>query len=436
MMYSLDAQREENRLNSRSVPKSPVRVLYYISYYQRMAGANRVLFELIKHLPDTVTPLVVVAGEGRAAEAYRNAGIEVEVMPPGSSLNQFGKAMLRWSPVQQGWVTLNELFPYTLQCMSLIRSWQPDIVHVDGARGTLLIGTAARMLRRPVVGHMHGEFPFGGISQTIFERVSDRIITVCSSIQSSLSPTGRAKAVTVYNGIQEISDRGQPLPWLEALKAQGKLIVACFASVVPFKGHHHLLNAVAELNRRGWGDRAVFLCVGDMPQEYQEHANWLKQRQQKLGIENVIFTGWQSNPFPFYRAADIEVLPSVRSEQLDYGDRVIQVQGNEGFPTTHLEAMYFGLPVVGTAIAGVQEQIETGVNGFVVPPADPIALADVLEKLLLNPELRQQMGRAGRDRVQRCFSTDAYVSGVLDVYQSLLSYPVNHQPSANQALPV
>jgi glycosyltransferase involved in cell wall biosynthesis len=413
-----------------------MRVLYYISYYQRMAGANRSLFELVKHLPETVTPLVVLAGEGRAAEAFRNAGIEVEVLPPGPSLNQFGKAMLRWSPVQQGWVALSELLPYTLQCRELIRSWRPNIVHVDGARGTLLIGAAARFAGCPVVGHMRGEMPFGGIPQTIFETFSDRIITVCSSIQSSLSPAGRTKAVTVYNGIQEVTDSGKPLPWLQELKAQNKLIVGCFASVVPFKGHHHLLNAVAELNRRGWGDRVVFVCVGDIAPEYQEHANWLKQRQQELGIENVTFTGWQSNPFPFYQAADIEVLPSVSQEQLDYGDRVIDVRGNEGFPRTHLEAMYFGLPVVGTEIAGVSEQIEDGVNGFVVPPANPIALADALEKLLLNPELRQQMGTAGRDRVQRYFSTDAYVNGVLEVYQSLLTKRVSREVVSKQALPV
>jgi glycosyltransferase involved in cell wall biosynthesis len=84
----------------------------------------------------------------------------------------------------------------------------------------------------------------------------------------------------------------------------------------------------------------------------------------------------------------------------------------------------------------VSEQIEDGVNGFVVPPANPIALADALEKLLLNPELRQQMGTAGRDRVQRYFSTDAYVNGVLEVYQSLLTKRVSREVVSKQALPV
>ena len=68
-------------------------------------------------------------------------------------------------------------------------------------------------------------------------------------------------------------------------------------------------------------------------------------------------------------------------------------------------------------IAGVREQVEDGVTGFVVPPGDPQALADALEELLADPELRTHMGLAGRERVQRLFSTDAYVSRVVQVYQ-------------------
>lgn len=419
-MHLLESSLKTQSLLSKSAASSTMRVLHYIAYYQRMAGSNRGIFELITHLPQTVTSLVVFAGEGIAPEAYRKAGIEVEVMPPGFFLNQFGKVMLQWSLFKQVQVAMTELLPYTLQLQKLIREFKPDIIHIDSSRGAILMGPAARLAGCPVVGHLHGALPFGGISQAMFEMVSDRIITVCSAIQSDLSPSARRKAVTVYYGIRPIPTQTQSIPWLQALKTAGKLIVSCFASVVPFKGHHHLLAAIAELNRRGWQDQVVFICVGDLEAEYQEHSDWLMQRQRKLGIDNVTFTGWQSNPVPFYQLADIEVLPSVRAEQLDYGHKVIDVRGNEGFPYTHLEAMYLGLPVVGTDIAGVREQIVDGVTGFVVPPADSIALADALEKLLADPALRSKMGKAGQERIQRQFSTNAYVGGVMEVYRSLL----------------
>ncbi|NER82855.1 MAG: glycosyltransferase family 4 protein [Leptolyngbya sp. SIO1D8] len=414
---------------TQSAPERPLRVLYYIAYFQRMAGANRSLFELIAHLPDNVIPLVVIAGEGRAAEAFRQAGIDVAVMPPGSSLNQFGKVMLSWSWLKRAQVTLTELLPYTLHCLALMREWQPDIVHVNCSRGNLMIGAAARLWGCPIVGHMRVQLAFKGISQWYFEQLTHRIITVCDAIQQDLSPAARAKAKTIYGGIQTIQESRQLPSWLQALKEQNILIVACFASVVPFKGQHHLLDAVAELNRRGWGDRLAVFCVGDIEAEYQDYANFLMRKLQALGIHNVTFTGWQSNPFPFYEAADVEVLPSVTQEVLDYGDKTVMVKGNEGFPRTHLEAMYFGLPVVGTDIAGVREQITDGVNGWVVPPADALALADALERLLKDGDLRSRMGQAGRDLVQQTFSTEAHVAGMVKVYQELVRDKVA-QPEA------
>ena len=409
-----------NAAVSQPAPERPLRVLYYIAYFQRMAGANRSLFELITHLPDNVIPLVVIAGEGRAAEAFRQAGIDVAVMPPGPSLNQFGKVMLSWSWLRRAQVTLTELLPYTLHCLALMREWQPDIVHVNCSRGNLMIGAAARLWGCPIVGHMRVQLAFKDISQWYFEQLTHRIITVCDAIQQDLSPVARAKATTIYNGIQTIKEPGQPNPWLRSLKERGIAIVSCFASVVPFKGQHHLLNAVAELNRRGWGDRFAVFCVGDIEAEYQDYADFLMQKLQTLGIHNVTFTGWQSHPFPFYQAADIEVLPSVTEEVLDYGDKTVMVKGNEGFPRTHLEAMYFGLPVVGTDIAGVREQITNGVNGWVVPPGDALALANALERLLKDEDLRSHMGQVGRDRVQQQFSTEAHVAGIVRIYQGLV----------------
>jgi glycosyltransferase involved in cell wall biosynthesis len=85
--------------------------------------------------------------------------------------------------------------------------------------------------------------------------------------------------------------------------------------------------------------------------------------------------------------------------------------------------MHFGLPIVGTAIAGVPEQVADGESGFVVPPGDPAALADRLERLVTSPDLRRAFGEAGRARVARLFSTEAYVEGVLQVYRGLWSRP-------------
>jgi glycosyltransferase involved in cell wall biosynthesis len=114
---------------------------------------------------------------------------------------------------------------------------------------------------------------------------------------------------------------------------------------------------------------------------------------------------------------------------LRIGERVFEVEGNEGFPRTHLEAMSLGLPVVGTNIAGVAEQVVHGTTGLVVPPGNAEALADALARLVADADLRARMGAAGRRRVLERFSTEQCVAGTMAVYRSL-----QRAPSRSQAL--
>jgi glycosyltransferase involved in cell wall biosynthesis len=64
-----------------------------------------------------------------------------------------------------------------------------------------------------------------------------------------------------------------------------------------------------------------------------------------------------------------------------------------------MEAMSLGLPCVSTSVAGIPELIRAGIDGLLVPPANPQALADALEALVLNPDLRKRLGTSARQRV-------------------------------------
>lgn len=398
-----------------------MKIAYYIAYPQRMAGANRSLFELIVNLPESVQPSVIVAGEGSVADAYRDAGIRTEIVPVKGTLAIYGKQALRKPVVRKLWAVITELSPYIGQLRKRLRQMQVDLVHVNDPRGALLAAPAAKMAGVPVVAHLRGEFPFGPIARMLFERAASHIITVSEGARKTLSKRGQNLSTTVYNGIRRIPPAQERVPWLNSMRQRGRVIVACFASVVPFKGHHHLIRAVAELNRRGLRDRVAVICVGDIVAEYKEYYNWLRQVQQECDVDNLTFIGWQDNPFKFYGAADLTVLPSVSREKLTFNGHEINIAGNEGFPRTHLEAMQFGLPIVGTHIAGVPEQIEDGVTGILVPPSQPVDLADALEVLIRDQSLRREMGLRGYSRVQELFSTQAYVAGVCDVYTRVLS---------------
>lgn len=396
--------------------EDPVRVLFFIAYPERMAGANRSLFELVTNLPPSVRPMVVVTEEGTVARLYREKGVDVRILPVHGELGSYGRKLFRTSLAQRAAMAVRELLPFTRRLRRLIRDERISLVHVNDPRAAVMAVPAARLARRPVVAHLRGEWPFSKKARFLFEKAADRIIPVSQGAWRSLSPNGRRKAVVVYNGIgtpNPSSDR----PFLGALRDRGVCVVGCFASVVPFKGQHHLVEAIGLLNARGWRERTAFICVGDLPQGYEWYRERLAERCRELGIDNLTFAGWQDDPFAFYPRVDLTVLPSVTYERMDVDGKEIEVRGHEGFPRTHLEAMRFGRPIVGTSISGVPEQVADGETGILVPPGDPAALADALERLIASPELRERMGRAGRERVQRLFSTEAYVQGAMEVFR-------------------
>lgn len=89
----------------------------------------------------------------------------------------------------------------------------------------------------------------------------------------------------------------------------------------------------------------------------------------------------------------------------------------EGLPTTILEAMSCGMPVVATDIPGISEVVRDKETGLLVPPKDPKALADAIIKLLKDEELRRKMGEAGRKRVEEEFTWDRITKKIVRLYK-------------------
>lgn len=118
------------------------------------------------------------------------------------------------------------------------------------------------------------------------------------------------------------------------------------------------------------------------------------------------------------RALDIFVLPSLR----------------EGISNTILEAMASGLPVVATRVGGNPELIVNEVTGTLVPPADPVAMAEAIRTYLLYPQKGTIHGQAGRRRVESCFSMEAMVGGYLKVYDTALSGRSRSQEQADREI--
>ncbi|MBI1748426.1 MAG: glycosyltransferase family 4 protein [Acidobacteria bacterium] len=131
---------------------------------------------------------------------------------------------------------------------------------------------------------------------------------------------------------------------------------------------------------------AFYVLVGDGNDRPR-----LEQMAKRLSVSNrVIFVGRVPDSLlpAYYQSSDIFVLPSLK----------------EGFGIVFLEAMYYSKPCIGARAGGVPEVIVDGETGLLIDPGDAESLTDTMVRLLNHENLRVEMGRAGRERLEREFS--------------------------------
>jgi glycosyltransferase involved in cell wall biosynthesis len=145
-----------------------------------------------------------------------------------------------------------------------------------------------------------------------------------------------------------------------------------------WKGHHLHLDALRRLrDLPKW--EAWFVGGAQRPHEAR-YLDELKKRAVDLGIDHrVRYMGYRSDVPRLLSAADIHCQPNT---------------GPEPFGITFVEGLLAGLPVVTTALGGTKEIVDE-TCGILVPPGDPLALADSLRGLIEDPEVRARLGRAG-----------------------------------------
>jgi glycosyltransferase involved in cell wall biosynthesis len=100
----------------------------------------------------------------------------------------------------------------------------------------------------------------------------------------------------------------------------------------------------------------------------------------------------------------------------------------EGIPVALMEAMACGLPVVSTAISGIPELVESDRTGYLVPPRDPVGLANSLQALAADASLRERMGSAGRKKVLNEFNIYDNTKRLLDLLLASSNPSDPHSP--------
>ncbi len=181
--------------------------------------------------------------------------------------------------------------------------------------------------------------------------------------------------------------------------AQEGLFLGVAGRLVAAKGQAYLLGAITMIRPRH--PQVKILFSGDGP-----NRKALAEKSRQLGIEeNVRFLGFleRRELIALYKVLFVGILPSL----------------SEGMPGVILEYMASGLPVVATSVGGNKDLITDGVNGFLVFPRDPAALAEAINKLLDDPVKAKKMGEAGRRRVGEEFTVEKAGEKIEEQFKNL-----------------
>ena len=193
-----------------------------------------------------------------------------------------------------------------------------------------------------------------------------------------------------------------------------RLRVLSVGRLVPVKGHALLLEATARLAARGHEIEVVI--VGEGPERQR-----LEGLARQLEIEDRI--DWRGalghdDIQAEYDAADVFCLPSFA----------------EGIPIVLMEAMASEVPVVTSRLMGIPELVEDGRNGLLIGPGSGEDLAQALERLLADADLRAQIGRAGREKILRDYDSAVNAGLLSEAFERLLGLPSSAHPRSNGAI--
>jgi glycosyltransferase involved in cell wall biosynthesis len=305
-----------------------------------------------------------------------------------------------------------------------LRREEIDLVHAHMYRAEVIGTRAAVAARTPVVmATVHSSRVRSAADVEALAALTphmDRLIVPSASIQAKVIREGRggAEFSVIPNGI-DLSRFSTPAPPCSLRDDFGIPCDAFLAGVVarlePEKGHAYLIDAWPRVLSRV--PDAWLAIVGE-----GSEADALQARAR--GLEHIVFTGRRDDISAVTADLSVAVLPSLR-----------EAQG-----ISILEAMARCRPVVASAVGGIPEVITSGVDGLLVPPASPADLADAIVSLARSPELRERLGRAGRQTVVERFSIDAQVRRTEEVYdEELLRGGVlrraSHGPSSGEVTP-
>ena len=375
---------------------SPLRILHVVPHLG-LGGVTAVVQELLK-------------------VQERDAGLEVQLAVLESGGTRFPRfpafttaARIHGFGFRGRLGDVGNVLQVATQLRTLIRTWQPNIVHSHLWPAALITATAMWGLAIVHLDHVHDIRSWLSsprlknrlrrtLHRQLFARCPTHFVAVAEAVQRCLLTQLRLAAdqvTVVLNGV----DTEAYKPITRPPRAGRPLVIGTAGRFTTEKGHTTLIRAVAALQRRGVSVECRLAGSGSLQPAYEQMIREANLERQ------VLLCGERTDMAAFYREIDAFLLPSVEAE---------------GLPITVLEAMATGLPVISTRVGGVEEVIRNGKDGLVVSPGSESELAAAIEKLSNHEDLASSLGSEARKRIVNHFTAAHMATQVRSLYDRLV----------------
>ena len=291
-----------------------------------------------------------------------------------------------------------------------LRRWGANLVYANNTHSSSRIGfLASRLARIPFVTHVRGMAWDQSWTRMGYLRFAEGVVAVSRACADSVQRfAGGDRVVTVYNGIppervtEPVGD-GAARVRQELGADADTVVIVSVSHVMPRKGQELALDAFSKL--AATGQRCIYAMVGrtDRDPDYVRTLN-ARISKERWG-DQVRILGFRRDVMDILDAADVFLHSAVADPH----------------PRSVIEAMARGLPVAAFAVDGVAETVVHEETGFLADKDDPSGLAPGLQALVSDPDLRQRLGRAGRQRIEDRFTDDATADGVALVIDEVLA---------------
>ncbi|MFE0510984.1 glycosyltransferase family 4 protein [Streptomyces sp. NPDC058964] len=351
-------------------------------------GSDRVFLDAIRSLRGSGASVeVILPGHGRLAERLRADAVPVRI----AGFPVLRRSLLSPRPLAalaaQAWPTVRGL-------AASIRSMAPDVVYVN----TITLPhwmAAGRKAGAGVICHVHelDQLP-GPLASVLLSPLllADRLVVNSQATQRyvrSRLPRVGSRVSLVHNGF----DMTATLPPPPAFGRTRRLLLV--GRLSPRKGQDLAIKALSLLVQRGHD--VVLELAGDTFDGYEWYEEALRRQAVSLGLaDRVEFSGYRTDTSSAYAKADVVLVPSAL----------------ESFGNVAVEGLAAGRPVLATAVGGLPEIVEHGVNGFLFPAGDAAALAAWAGHLLSDPAKATVMGAQGARAVRARFGKDRFAQGM------------------------